>query len=315
MKVCFVGIGSIAKRHIRNLIDICNEKKIDLHLDALRSSSNNDLNGSINLHSVYYKLEELPNDYDIIFITNPTIYHADSIIQLKNKSKNFFIEKPIATYDTMDKLSSFIEKENSIYYVACPMRYNPVITYIKNNIDINSIYSIRAISSSYLPDWRPNVDYRKVYSARSELGGGVDIDLIHEWDYITDIFGYPKDIKMISGKISNLEINSNDFAIYIAKFDNKICELHLDYFGRKTIRAIELYCEDDTIICDIQNQKIKYLKSDKELKFNEERDDIQKKELINFLNLIDKKNDENINVTNDIKHSLKVLNLARAVIE
>ena len=38
LKVCFVGIGSIAKRHILNLQAICRENNIALCVDALRSS-------------------------------------------------------------------------------------------------------------------------------------------------------------------------------------------------------------------------------------------------------------------------------------
>ena len=36
LKVCFVGIGSIAKRHIRNLRGICEDNGISLTIDAFR---------------------------------------------------------------------------------------------------------------------------------------------------------------------------------------------------------------------------------------------------------------------------------------
>ena len=36
LKVCFVGIGSIAKRHIRNLKKICCNRNICLEIDAVR---------------------------------------------------------------------------------------------------------------------------------------------------------------------------------------------------------------------------------------------------------------------------------------
>ena len=55
-----------------------------------------------------------------------------------------------------------------------------------------SVYSARVLCSSYLPGWRPGVDYRTVYSAHKDMGGGVTIDLIHEWDYLVELFGKPE---------------------------------------------------------------------------------------------------------------------------
>ena len=50
------------------------------------------------------------------------------------------------------------------------------------------------ICSSYLPDWRPGVGYHTVYfSAHRRLGGGVTTStLIHEWDYLVELFGVPE---------------------------------------------------------------------------------------------------------------------------
>ena len=45
------------------------------------------------------------------------------------------------------------------------------------------------------------------------MGGGVGIDLIHEWDYLTWLFGTPVETYSIQRKISNLEIDSDDVAI------------------------------------------------------------------------------------------------------
>lgn len=232
MKVCFIGVGSIAKRHIRNLVEIFNDKTEHLEIEAVRRAESTVCDEQKYLSKIYNSYVELPDDYDVIFITNPTEYHAETLLALQNKAKHFFIEKPVVSLNTEPLLDGFAVRKNSIYYVACPLRYHKVIQYLKENLVVDDVLSIRAICSSYLPDWRPNTDYRKTYSAKASLGGGVSIDLIHEWDYISYLFGFPSFVKMIKGKISELEIDSDDYSIYIAKFKSMIAEVHLDYFGR-----------------------------------------------------------------------------------
>lgn len=308
LKVCFVGIGSIAKRHIENLKCICREKSIELVIDALRHRVSSDTE-NVFAH-IYYNVEHLPNDYDVIFLTNPTEYHADMLKKLHGNAKHYFIEKPITSIATIGEFDDFVMRNESVYYVACPLRYHPVIQYIKENVDVKKIHGIRAISSSYLPDWRPGQDYRDTYSAHKDLGGGVDIDLIHEWDYLTYLFGMPSRVNSIISKKSNLEIDSPDVAIYIAEYTDKTLELHLDYYGRETLRRVELYMEDDTVICDLISGEIIYLISGKIVQLDNQRNNYQMLELAHFLDLIEK----SVCGGNDILNAIKVLKLTQGEI-
>lgn len=311
MKVCFVGVGSMAKRHIRNLDTLCKKQGIKLSIDALRRNTSNTSDLPEAIDNVYTSVDSLPMDYDVIFLTNPTEYHADMLIALHEHARHFFIEKPVTSLGTIDKLNDFPFREESVYYVACPLRYTNVIQYIKANINVKSVNAVRSISSSYLPDWRPGTDYRNTYSAHKDLGGGVDIDLIHEWDYLTYLFGMPSSVKCFSGKVSNLDIDSSDYAIYIAKFsENMICELHLDYFGRKSIRTIEIYMDEDTVIGDLIEGNVKFLKSGKTVDLSAERDVYQTRELSYFLNLIE----DGGNAQNDVLNAMKVLRLTQGIL-
>lgn len=284
LKVCFVGIGSIARRHIANLKQVGVQRGIDFTIDSYRHSVSAE--EVLGVERFFYSIDDVPGDYDIIFITNPTEMHLQALQQFHKKGKHFFIEKPAVSVHQLELAKSFQKRKNSVYYVACPLRYNAVIQYIKKEIPVNEVLSVRSISSSYLPDWRPGQDYRNTYSAQRKLGGGVGIDLIHEWDYLTYLFGWPKKVDCMIGKVSQLEIDSDDYAIYIAAYDGRVVELHLDYFGRKTIRTIELFTKTDTIIGDLINQKIRFLREEKEFSFEEKRDDYQKRELEYFLDLV-----------------------------
>lgn len=289
LKVCFVGVGSIARRHIENLHSICQDKGIALTIDALRryQRSCEDCIGCI--HQIYTDIEQLPDDYDVIFLTNPTEFHLEMLSRLHEHAIHFFIEKPLTSYKRMEDIFKIKYRDASVYYVACPLRYTSVIQYLKENLDVNSVISIRCICSSYLPDWRPGTDYRQTYSASRELGGGVRLDLIHEWDYIRFLFGKPEKIFCTVGKKSLLELQCEDYAVYVAEYRDKILELHLDYFGRKTIREIMMITNDDTILGDLVNHKIHYLKGNREISFQEERNDYQKRELKHFLSMIEGK--------------------------
>lgn len=304
-KVCFIGLGSIATRHIKNLKDIFGDK---IEIDVLRSGNGKLLDDTLQsmIERVYYDYESLPKGYDVMFVTNPTRLHYETLQKVQEHAKHFFIEKPVFETGKEDTTALQLKKD-SIYYVASPLRYTNVIQYLKENVDFNEVYSMRCISSSYLPDWRPGTDYRNTYSAKKELGGGVSIDLIHEWDYICYLVGQPDKVHSFIGRKSKLEIDSEDLAVYIAEYSDKFVELHLDYLGRKTIRKIELFTKDDSIEADLVEQKIVYRKENRIIDLSEDRDSYQKKELLHFFDIVEGKclND------NTIERACKTLCITR----
>lgn len=303
LKVCFIGVGSIAKRHIRNLQEICEKQGIDILIDAFRRKPES-VEG---VSTVYCDVNAVPTDYDAIFITNPTSQHLNALETFHGNSKHFFIEKPVVSLNQIDEAEHIKRRTNSIYYVAAPLRYNAVIRWIKDNIRINDVISVRSISSSYLPEWRPGQDYRNTYSAHKDMGGGVSIDLIHEWDYLTYLFGFPEKVQCMIGRKSDLEIDSEDYAIYIAEYENMIAELHLDYFGRKTIREIELFTKHETIIGNIAENRIELLNESKLIQFDENRNSYQKRELQYFIDMIFGR----IEMKDGFSHALNVLEITQ----
>ncbi len=308
LKVCFIGIGSIAKRHIKNLEKICRQDGIRLTIDAVRRKKCGDEDEKI--RTVYTAIDQLQDMYDVIFITNPTNCHMESLKKAEAYGRSFFIEKPLAAADQIGEAEVYKEEEGKLYYVACPLRYNAVIQYIKDKVKPEKVISVRSISSSYLPEWRAGVDYRSTYSAHSSMGGGVSVDLIHEWDYLTYLFGKPIEIKSFQGRKSALEIDSEDYAIYIAEYSDKVVELHLDYFGRKTIREITLFTGEETIVGDIANHAITYLKRGETITFCEERDDYQIRELRHFLNMLRGENEPEYG----LRHAIEVLKISQGVL-
>lgn len=248
MDILFTGLGSIGTRHLKNLHTVAREKGIPVRAFALRSSGRPLPETTRALLTEEYTALPDGAHYDAVFLTNPTHLHFDTLRLLRGKADALFIEKPI--FDSANHDLSACLAPGQKAYVAAPMRWCGVMLALKKLLPALSPYSARVICSSYLPDWRPGVDYRTVYSAHRDMGGGVGIDLIHEWDYLSDLFGMPEEAHCFAGKYSDLEIDSDDLAVYIARYPRLLVEIHLDYFGRAYRRSIELFCRDGTVTAD-----------------------------------------------------------------
>ena len=248
MRALFVGLGSIGTRHLKNLHDRCAARGLPISVDALRSSDRPLPQETAALLEHQYTNSDKIGHYDLMFIANPTNLHLETIRQLGEKADTLFIEKPIFD-DGMHSLeeAGLVGRRAQ---VAAPMRYCGAFLALQKELWGKRVYSARLICSSYLPDWRPGVDYRTVYSARREMGGGVTIDLIHEWDYLVDLFGFPLESCNFRGTYSDLEITSDDLSVYIARYPTMLAEIHLDYFGRSYRRTAEFFVQEGTITAD-----------------------------------------------------------------
>ena len=302
VKICFFGMGSIGKRHLKNLVKILKERKLNFEIDVVKRTREVDEEVRFYINNIYSIKDFTPIFYDIVFIVNDTSAHIETLNLMKNYSNNFFIEKPLSINVNKININDYKDKK---IYIACPMRYSNVIEYLKKEIDVSKVYSVRAICSTYLPDWRPTIDYRHNYSAKKELGGGVTLDLIHEWDYLTYLLGFPEKVFNLNKKVSHLEINSDDLSIYIAEYKDKLVEIHLDYFGRIPTRKVEFFLKEGTVIGDFIKNTVT-LENAREIKLSDDIDDYIK-EMNNFLDIIFNQKDN----FNNLENAYRVLKLIK----
>lgn len=250
MKVLIIGLGSIAQKHIAAL------KKINPNclIYALRSSKS-----SPHVHGVRscYSLSEVPVDIRFVIISNPTSLHLQTIYEVSHFHVPIFIEKPpFDSLGQMSELTSLIETLEVSTYTAFNLRFHPVIKWLKENIGYHRTIEVNVYCGSYLPDWRPFKDYRKIYSARNDLGGGVHLDLSHEIDYILWIFGKPASSMSKKRKISDLDVDSVDNARYWFDYEKFNINLVLNYYRRDPMRMIEIVTNETTLECDLISNKV-----------------------------------------------------------
>jgi predicted dehydrogenase len=253
MNVLIIGLGSIARKHIKALQHL----KTNCKIYALRSN----LNASIeeNVENIY-DLDGSAIVFNFAIISNPTYLHFEYIEKLACKGISLFIEKPaIHSLNNSLELVKLIEKNKIVTYVACNLRFNPCIKFLKNKLDNENLRfnEVNVYCGSYLPDWRPGIDFRANYSSNSSMGGGVHLDLFHELDYTIWLFGLPIKSKSFWRNSSSLEIDAVDYANYVLEYESFTANIILNYYRRKPKREIEILLEKDTWTVDLIKNEIK----------------------------------------------------------
>lgn len=254
MHILIAGLGSIAQKHIHAIRQL----HPDARITALRSGQNKEpIDG---IEQVYH-IGELKEKIDYAIICTPTHMHAQTITDLLVTGAPLMIEKPLFDEtEGREELMQTIERSGITTYVACNLRFHPAIQFLHKEIGNKRINEVNIYCGSYLPDWRPGKDFRKIYSANAEMGGGVHIDLIHELDYASWLFGQPEKVHGIKRNVSALDITAVDFAAFHLLYPQFTVNITLNYYRRDAKRQIEICFDNDTwtanlLTCEVKNSK------------------------------------------------------------
>ena len=192
-------------------------------------------------------------DPDYIIISSDTSSHFSHIkeIDLRLSKKIVLVEKPL--FSSYEDFSP----SNNTYLVGYNLRFHPLISFIREEIKQEKVISFDISCNSFLPNWRKNVNYEQSSSASVESGGGVLLDLSHELDYLRYIFGDVKHLFSRNLKLSNLEIETDDYLIFIGETKDKVLfTINLSYFSKKEVREIKIETEERTIFLDLIDCKM-----------------------------------------------------------
>ncbi len=251
MKWLIAGLGSIGRRHLRNLRAL-GEEDILLYRTHRSTLPDDELAGLPIETNLERALAARP---DVVVVANPTAYHLDVAIPAGRAGCHLLLEKPIShSLEKIDDLRRAVDQGGGKVLVGFQFRFHPGLQRISqwlNEEKIGRALSVRAHWGEYLPNWHPWEDYRRAYSARGDLGGGVVLTLCHPLDYLRWLLGDVERLWAFSGRLSDLEIDVEDFAeIGMCFRRGAVGSLHLDYYQQPTEHRLEIVCSGGTLIWD-----------------------------------------------------------------
>ena len=218
-----------------------------------------------------HALSEVPNNIDGVVIASNTNQHLADWQKFK---KHFcLIEKPLFGEPT-GELNQLVSESNGTAFTACVLRFNRVVQELKDLAGSRSKPDFVAVKcTSYLPDWRPDRDFRTMYSAQQGQGGALR-ELIHEIDYAGWIFGWPARVQGSLSTLKSIDIADEDSAKFLWESEQANIIFELDIANKTNSRMALVKYGDDSIIADIGQQSVMIQSglSVNRIDFSEDRD-------------------------------------------
>lgn len=189
-KALICGFGSIGKKYYK--LFRLNYKNIKIGLLRQNSIENYLEKEDV---KIFHTLEDsLSWDPDAAIIATPAPLHLRQAIFFAQNNIPLLIEKPLGVDSQIFTACKDLEflSNNIPILIGYVLRHDPAHNQIKKYLReglIGRVVDASFSCGSWLPSWRGNQDYKKSVSARSELGGGVLLEMSHELDLANSFLG------------------------------------------------------------------------------------------------------------------------------
>jgi predicted dehydrogenase len=232
VRVLIAGLGSIGRRHLAGL----RELRPGDEVIALRHQHTN----AVPLPGVdryAFSLDEaLAYEPEVALICGPASTHVATALGLARHGVHLFIEKPLShRLDGIDELIDVCTRAHLTLMVGYNLRFLESLRALREAFRseaIGKLMTVRAEVGQYLPDWRPQSDYRESVSARWICGEIIEVDAI-------------------TARTSDLELDVEDTVEMILRFESgAVGSIHLDMVQRAPVRGCRLVGGKGTLIWD-----------------------------------------------------------------
>ena len=291
--VVVFGSGSAGRRHARALRRLFPEARIQIVKRSSSSQPTQQLDGE-EIEIVNELIAALSLGPDLVVIASPATMHARDLQSALPYCQKILLEKPLAhNLADANLILDTLHKFPSSVLVGYHLRFSETPLKLLELCSDASLGDLRSASFGYgqhLSLWRKDVDFRSSVTARSDLGGGVLLELSHEIDAID----------MLVGKIASIENAqiSTDASITDGIVDTSVdaqlvtnsglkVSLHLDMTSTTPWRSWELQFSNGGLRANLLSGEIFRVNSDKseELVFNasdDERDSAARSQISSF---------------------------------
>ena len=202
--------------------------------------------------TIYNDFDQAVNSSpDLAIISTPSSLHMSYAQICAEKGINIFIEKPLSdTHKGFKKLYDTVTSNNLFFKVGFQRRFHPQLKEINDIIQrsgVGSIINVVMTVASYVPFWHPYEDFKDLYACRKDLGGGVLLTEIHEFDLCIWYFGKPDFVTCVGGTYSNVGLDVEDTVHVTLDYEEFSVQINLTFWQKHAQRSIFIAGEEGSL--------------------------------------------------------------------
>lgn len=241
-KFLVIGLGSMGKRRVRCLQTLGISKENIYGLDQ-REDRCNEAKEKYGIQIVRDENEVDFTQVDAVIVSLPPDRHFEGVRIALQYNKPVFVEASVILKEVQHIKECNV---NNIYIApSCTFLFHPVIKKIKNIVSSNmygKVCNFSYHSGQYLPDWHPWENVNEFYASNRATGGAREI-VPYELTWITDVFGYPNEVKGYFRKTANVGCDIEDSYVCSLDYGHMVGSLMVDVVGRNALRNLVINFE------------------------------------------------------------------------
>lgn len=239
--ILVIGLGSMGKRRIRNLIALGHKAIYGFDVNSARCAEVAEKYGI----ETFESFEEAVNftKANTFIISVPPDLHHIYMKYAAERNISSFVEASVVDYG-FDEIIKSASKHGTLIAPSSTLYFHPAIRKIKEIIESESLGTISNIlyhSGQYLPDWHPYEPVANYYVSEKKTGGAREI-VAFELSWITAIFGFPTMAAGMYKKTINIEgaENIDDTYNALLDFGGFLLTMTVDVVSRAATRRLTI---------------------------------------------------------------------------
>ena len=255
MKALQIGLGSMGKRRIRNLLSVGIK---DITGFDKREDRRREAEDKYQINTFAELTADLLSESDILIVSTPPDRHLEYLKLAVKHGKPAFVEASVIK-EGLKEVSESAKEANTLIAPSCTFRFHPGVKIVKDIVlsgKYGKLCNFIYVMGQYLPDWHPWEDIKDFYVGKKETSASREM-VPFELTWLLDITGYPEEVFAFYSATHNMGVDIDDTYNVNFKFKEFLGTLIVDVVSRFATRSLIMNLEKAQIRWNWEERRIR----------------------------------------------------------